>query len=1393
MVQNQSVEWNINDKEEARKINTLITLIKQKQNPRQNQIEEEKTDDKSEHISQYGISLFNYFCDKRTQICIQNFESLPQSLKAALFFDSNKFSLVPLTTLFVHSKEIVLNALEIQEMTANASNYIKDVKRFITSHKTLANNVEKISFKSKQCSDLEKKSILHNVVQTYSKLVNKYKWRVTYQFSTDNSHELTFVNNLQRNVENKWNDVSGVHIINKKNQIKALKQSLKLCLEQPAISKNGKDKGFITFIQCYLNGSHLSKIFQKYEIDIISNVTDLASVLTVAILLYKAKTFQINSNQSEQDISKQEIQSIGKYLATWIATKYNNQLQVTAGTFQKNMHVCLRAFIDANPATIQDILHEDPLKYMSLQQRNSIKIYDKIDYRNEEGKFMGYTVLDKRGTILTLFQNEAKFFAFKDIDYMEQNNELADYGSISRRKAHRLLDVVMGDYVDINKDGWRYGEIIDIDEFTGHVQVSFFDNDGYYDEYWFHLDNVREIAKCNSKCNIVTALKKHVYDPFFNIKKHKNEGKLMMQRLTECFTLIETEILPEKIKQGRIALVSYLNDVYQQLYVESIAFKMKEGISNDDMKNMKELFLKKYNPLVELLKIETDSMHLWLKPQDLMIDVESEKKRDVDSDLDKKEKKKLQEIKVKWNLRMFDMKCTDDQRCEEYTCMSIKRINYILDLFEEYYILSNIEQDSTSIEMKKPDFIILYNKCIRVHYSTAQLLDDFHHLQAYHEENILKDCNIINKCKIKECKLNQVNTYPKIEYKELHEVQVIENIIKMHVFFQHKKKMKNSDISSISTDIRATNTLNRRMIKKPTKSIFEMEVKKQEKCVQHTIPVWPRFELGQRFYYTKHFQDYDNYIEKQKYGSLIEEFLSNRIHRTRVSMLGAYLWKAVHHSIYANQARQLKSKYYGVDNQRFEIPPNLPITMSHILCIICYTDDDRIQKRYKKYGCRLNEYANDMIALKELNAEIAWWYCLLYEAVLFYGTNVTTNDVFYYGLSVKLLFEQITPVFGCPFSTTLSFDISLRFGLDGVILELKPLHSSQDRYLNVEWISAFPKEKERLFCQAHGLYIHDIRFKEKGECVRESSTSNQVDISALRLFDYIVNKNLEAPAELFNKQNQAKLSKYFHNQTKILKMDAVQEFVNTNGLCTLSELFTAEDYDSECIDIDLIESEESGFIREYCTDDKDEDKINRLVDFIDEYDRENASIPIYLRKLFGFMIEQLTEKLQKKKALHMLKSQYTKLNIDLQLKVMELLCKHDIEYTEEFEWRIEADELRTPIQGITHDRSESFEFKYIDAENKTQAISFIPKITTINPSWPKYCSIGISVRNVSCNTASFYWSFAVKEIDYSCDVEIYIKNAKNGTYNGTKAFKNTKLKGLKNCLTVTIYMRRDIS
>merc|ERR1712154_610953 len=86
-------------------------------------------------------------------------------------------------------------------------------------------------------------------------------------------------------------------------------------------------------------------------------------------------------------------------------------------------------------------------------------------------------------------------------DFKYEFYKFAKYHSISLRPAHRMMDVQIGSFVDINPrrmrkkahQKWQNGEILVKDYKSGQVKVEYLHKSKKF-EWWTHLDNVDEIA-----------------------------------------------------------------------------------------------------------------------------------------------------------------------------------------------------------------------------------------------------------------------------------------------------------------------------------------------------------------------------------------------------------------------------------------------------------------------------------------------------------------------------------------------------------------------------------------------------------------------------------------------------------------------------------------------------------------------------------------------------------------------------------------------------------------------------------------------------------------------------------------------------------------------------------
>ena len=303
----------------------------------------------------------------------------------------------------------------------------------------------------------------------------------------------------------------------------------------------------------------------------------------------------------------------------------------------------------------------------------------------------------------------------------------------------------------------------------------------------------------------------------------------------------------------------------------------------------------------------------------------------------------------------------------------------------------------------------------------------------------------------------------------------------------------------------------------------------------------PPFTFGMsRLFHWKHFEDRLGFVVP-KYRSLKEECLQNSIHSMSMELFAGILFNAFMYQ-QSTRGRGFRASDLIDPNKQYEIPPNSPLSVSHIFVLLMYCNLTDLQYKYKRFGCRERDNEQSLEELKKSNSEIAHWHRFLIETVFFFGDIVIPKQVFFTGINVKLSFQTFTPLFNAPFSTTTSLNVATKFcGDDGVICTLIPAPGSRDRYFNVEWLSDFAHEKERLFVGANNMRISDIHYFE-GQHIQRSEQY----LKAFLLFSSLFNGHFVSP--ILRERNKKKQLKPWR-----LLIDLIRVYKASNGITETSE------------------------------------------------------------------------------------------------------------------------------------------------------------------------------------------------------------------------------------------------
>ena len=140
--------------------------------------------------------------------------------------------------------------------------------------------------------------------------------------------------------------------------------------------------------------------------------------------------------------------------------------------------------------------------HLSMEQANKLRCHDKVDHRDDAGRFIKSTITDKNGTNLKIHYDgwSSKWDSW--CDYSDNLHRFALARSISRCPRVRGKHIEEKMFVDIKpsyrhgKNGhgcsWRKGKVRRLDDYSGQIEVIYKYKQKKY-LLWVHLDNKDEV------------------------------------------------------------------------------------------------------------------------------------------------------------------------------------------------------------------------------------------------------------------------------------------------------------------------------------------------------------------------------------------------------------------------------------------------------------------------------------------------------------------------------------------------------------------------------------------------------------------------------------------------------------------------------------------------------------------------------------------------------------------------------------------------------------------------------------------------------------------------------------------------------------------------------------
>ena len=258
------------------------------------------------------------------------------------------------------------------------------------------------------------------------------------------------------------------------------------------------------------------------------------------------------------------------------------------------------------------------------------------------------------------------------------------------------------------------------------------------------------------------------------------------------------------------------------------------------------------------------------------------------------------------------------------------------------------------------------------------------------------------------------------------------------------------------------------------------------------------FDFGVYLEYWR--SDRKNYV-LPKYGNLKEELTKNRHSPITEQQFNELRQKCERYLSF-----DFKAKDVGMGNEICQIAAGSLITIAHLMAMKVYTDFDETQREFKRH-CRRQYEGESVESVMERNCEIAIWCRLMRECVMFWGKRMNRKEVFYCGLTARLVLNSTEHRFECPLSTTRNRDVAERFTdeYQGVILKIKRANA-HTRYFNTVPISCHSHEEERVFIGSTMKIIGILAYNENSkEWNKWESLKPKYLVSALAMFEQIYN------------------------------------------------------------------------------------------------------------------------------------------------------------------------------------------------------------------------------------------------------------------------------------------------
>eukprot|EP01083_Nonionella_stella_P123993 373999_1 len=294
--------------------------------------------------------------------------------------------------------------------------------------------------------------------------------------------------------------------------------------------------------------------------------------------------------------------------------------------------------------------------------------------------------------------------------------------------------------------------------------------------------------------DLKSILRNHLYASYFDLDRCGDDFSAIYAKLADCCDCIRDTFVVEKRQKSREALLEYLCQMYNRLFINFIDTQIKQHV-NDALiyKQFEDVFNSMYDGVLEELNMQKDAAYLDITRGILRITSTNR------NTLSLRNEDTIKAIKMKW-YTTNDTTKTMNQPCNEpYQCISLQRIKYLLELFNVHFITIHKHEckqnDDVVNANKLIDFVLLYDECIADDtYTIIDMMNDFNHIHQHHIRHLIQYSYLLPVCKNKVCVVHKREAYaaqPRrsdyFGYTSNCDVHLIRLLVKNHVFLCHEQ------------------------------------------------------------------------------------------------------------------------------------------------------------------------------------------------------------------------------------------------------------------------------------------------------------------------------------------------------------------------------------------------------------------------------------------------------------------------------------------------------------------------------------------------------------------------------------------------------------------------------